>query len=381
MSAIARRRAFVVFALTVLVLLVAAYVTYRYAVRYPDRPAQQPGREVVLEIPRGTPFPQLLLQLERVGLLKSPVAFRIFANYKGVASKVRAGHYRLNTAITPRKLLDILVHGVPAPTVKVTIPEGKNKKEIAALLASVKIAPAKGLLAAMRNPKFLRRIGVPAADMEGFLFPDTYRFKTHSPPEQVLEVLFRRHRGVFVGIRQRHGASLVWLREKLGWGQREIVTMASIVEKETGQSHERPLIAGVFLNRLTSPRFNPKLLQTDPTIIYGCTVPPIRSPACQRFQGRIRRAQLDDGENPYNTYAHPGLPPGPIANPGAKAIEAVFAPQRKAGYLYFVSRNDGTHHFSRTRAEHERAVDRYQRNKKTSAASAPKEGSARGARL
>jgi UPF0755 protein len=167
---------------------------------------------------------------------------------------------------------------------------------------------------------------------------------------------------VYYALVARHREAIAKLRKKLRWGHHEIVTMASIVEKETGQPHERPLIAGVFLNRLTFGSFYPKLLQTDPTIIYGCTVPEWRSPACRKFKGRIRRIQLTDEQNPYNTYTHSGLPPGPIANPGRASLEAVLAP-KKSRFLYFVSKNDGTHHFSRTEEEHERAVDKYQRGK------------------
>lgn len=196
--------------------------------------------------------------------------------------------------------------------------------------------------------------------MEGFLFPDTYKLKPRDKAEAVLRRLFERHQTVFVALRKQHPRRTLWFRTQLGWGHREIVTMASIVEKETGQAKERPLIAGVFINRLTFSRFRPKLLQTDPTIIYGCVVPVKKSEACTKFDGRIRRIHLEDQQNLYNTYTHEGLPPGPIANPGEAALRAVFEP-KKSRYLYFVSKNDGTHYFSKTEAEHDRAVNRYQR--------------------
>lgn len=360
------RQAFVVFMLSLVALAVAVYLLYRYAGRYPDRPAQASGSPVTLTIPRGAAFPQVVKLLEQAGLIKSPMAFRIYANYKGEASKVRAGVYKLSTSITPRVLLNTLVHGVPAPTVTATIPEGKNMLEIAELLSRAKIASKAKLLAEMKNVHFLRRLGVPGETMEGFLFPDTYKFRTRSSAQTVLKTLYQRHKAVYVRLRRKHAKGLAELRRRLGWGHREIVIMASIVEKETGQAHERPLIAGVFINRLLFPHFQPKLLQTDPTIVYGCTVPEEKSPACEKFKGRIRRIQLDDRENPYNTYTQTGLPPGPISNPGAKAIEAVLAP-KKSRYLFFVSRNDGTHVFSRSRAEHERAVDKYQRRRKPAA--------------
>ena len=175
--------------------------------------------------------------------------------------------------------------------------------------------------------------------------------------------MVRRHRQVYEELRNAHAKGVQDLKKTLGFDDAQIVTLASIVEKETGQPQERPRIAQVFINRLRFPTFVPKLLQTDPTIIYGCTVATPRSAACQKWDGRIHRIQLDDHENPYNTYTHEGLPPGPISNPGRAALEAVLAPD-KTPFLYFVARNDGTHQFSRTVAEHNAAVVKFQRGGK-----------------
>jgi len=354
------RRAFVIFLATAVVLVIAVVWLYRYAVRYPDRPLAGSGKPISVNIPHGSSFPKVVKILEQRGLVSTGAAFRVFANYKGLASKVRAGSYTFKPDITPRSLLDILVHGVPAPTIKVLIPEGKNMLEVAEILADGHIAPRDKLVEQMRNRRFLHRIGIPADSIEGYLFPDTYKLRAFTPAQEVLEKLVRRHHGVYYALRARHKGGMAWLRKKLRWGHQEIVTLASIVEKETGQPGERPLIAAVFLNRLTLPGFRSRLLQTDPTIIYGCTVPEQRSAACGKFEGRIRRIHLDDADNPYNTYRHAGLPPGPIANPGRAALDAVLNP-KKTRFLYFVSKNDGTHHFSTSREEHERAVDRYQR--------------------
>jgi UPF0755 protein len=175
--------------------------------------------------------------------------------------------------------------------------------------------------------------------------------------------MVRRHRQVFDELRAAHGKGVQDLRKTLSFDDAQIVTLASIVEKETGQPQERPRIAQVFLNRMRFPTFKPRLLQTDPTIVYGCTVALPRSTACLKWDGRIRTIQLTDRENPYNTYTHEGLPPGPIANPGRAALEAVMAPDHTP-YLYFVSKNDGTHYFSKTVAEHVAAVVKYQRGGK-----------------
>lgn len=360
MSAQTRRQALYIFLATILILIFLAIISFFYARAYPDRPLGEPGRKITVEIPRGAALPQVISRLQESGLLKSTSAFRLFVNYKGQAANIRAGTYTMESNVTPRYLLQVLVHGVAAPQVTVTIPEGKNMLEVAQILAEAKVAPAAALIKEMRNKVLLQRLSINGDSLEGYLFPDTYKFKTNSKPQEVLERMVAMHKKVYFELAGKYKASLKRLRQQLRWDQQEIITLASIVEKETGQKHERPLIAGVFLNRLLFPNFSPKLLQTDPTIIYGCTVPEEKSKACQKFDGRIRRIHLDDQENIYSTYAHEGLPPGPIASPGRAAIEAVFNPT-KSRFLYFVSKNDGTHQFSATKAEHEAAVNRYQR--------------------
>jgi UPF0755 protein len=355
------RQAWVAFGATVAGAALAAFALYRYALSYPDRACERPGRAVTVVIPRGVNFPRIVDLLAERGVIGNRVAFRFYANYKGVASRVRAGAYPLRTSITPRELLHTLVHGVAAPQLTVVIPEGKNIFEVAELLEQAGAAPAKDLLREMRNPVFLRRIGVPGASLEGYLFPETYKLRAATAPQKVLELLFAQHKKVFHALCAKHPAGLKRLRQRHRWGHAEIATLASVIEKETARAAERPLIAGVFLNRLAGLLPSRKL-QSDPTIVYGCVAPATKSAACQRFEGRIRRIHLDDEQNPYNTYTHAGLPPGPIANPGRAALEAVLAPA-KTRYLYFVSRNDGSHYFSRTQAEHERAVDFYQRGR------------------
>ena len=210
------------------------------------------------------------------------------------------------------------------------------------------------------DPAFAAELGLPGTTLEGYLFPDTYRLRPHTPPARALIPMVRRHRAVFAELKAAHAKTVAELKKTLGFDDPKIVTLASIVEKETGRSEERPRIAQVFINRLRMPTFVPKLLQTDPTIVYGCTVATPRSNACLKWDGRIRRIQLDDHDNPYNTYTHEGLPPGPISNPGRAALEAVMAPDHTP-YLYFVAKNDGTHYFSKTVAEHNAAVVKYQR--------------------
>lgn len=360
----ARARAFAVFLLT-LVLGAGAlgFVTLRF-LRYPDQATGSASGPVELTIPRGASAGEVARRLAEAGLLAEARWFRLYAGQRGVAGQFKAGNYRIEAPATPRQLVDLLVKGVADELVTVTLPEGKNLLEVSELLAAAGVAERDALIARAIDAAFAAELGVPGKTLEGYLFPDTYKLRPGTPPERVLLTLVRRHREVWAALRAEHAAGAERLRERLGWGDHEIVTLASIVEKETGQPEERPRIAQVFLNRLLFDAFQPKLLQTDPTIIYGCTVAPRflgkASEACARFTDRIRRIHLEDRDNPYSTYAHPGLPPGPIANPGRAALAAVLAPDGTK-YLYFVSRNDGTHQFSATRAEHDAAVNRYQR--------------------
>jgi UPF0755 protein len=188
----------------------------------------------------------------------------------------------------------------------------------------------------------------------------------------VLERLITRHQEVWQEVLAKHPRDAAKIKDKLRWTDRDILTMASIVEKEAVEPTERPRIAQVFINRLTKPDFKPRRLETDPTIRYGCLVPEKKSAACVAWnepcakQGlppgcdRLHRAQLDDKDNPYNTYQHEGLPPGPIASPGRASMEAVVAPDG-TDYLYFVAKNDREHAFSKTFDEHKKNVDKYMR--------------------
>jgi len=358
------RAAMAVFVSTVLLFGGVAAAALLMVYRYPDAPKEAHGtaQDVDIVIPRGALFPQVLDTLSANGVVASPLAFRVYATWRGLTTKVRAGQYRMRTDMTPRQVLDRLVRGTREPEVVVTIPEGKNILEVAVLLARAGVADETDLAARARDPAFVRELGVDAPTLEGYLFPDTYRFRTRRSPEEPLRTLRRRHETVLKRVKAEHPEGLEAL-QRLGWGDHHIITLASIVEKETGAAQERPLVASVYLNRLRRPGMS-RLLEADPTIVYGCTVPLRRSTACQTFTDRIRRIHLRDRDNPYNTYVRPGLPPGPIANPGRAALEAVLDPA-ETDYLFFVSRNDGTHQFSTNLAAHEAAVDRYQRGIRT----------------
>ncbi len=336
--------------------------SYQALIAYPERPGVGSSDAIDIVIPPGSSFPEVLELLTSSGVLPADEAtkFRLFVLHKGAARKTTAGKHSFRGDMTPVEILDELQRKQQRKTLRATIPEGKNMLDVAQILADAGLSDAKSLEAAMRDPKLLVQLGINAPTCEGYMFPDTYQFNVDDEPAVILEKLVTRHREVYADLRRRYREEAQDLADDLGFDDHAVVTLASIVEKETGAKHERPLIAGVFLNRLRFSSFKPKRLETDPTIIYGCTVPTVKSAACQQFEGRIRRIHLRDQENPYNTYTHEGLPPGPITNPGRHALEAVFAP-KKSKFLYFVARNDGTHQFSKTVAEHEAAVELYQR--------------------
>jgi UPF0755 protein len=192
--------------------------------------------------------------------------------------------------------------------------------------------------------------------VEGFLFPATYELSVDSAPEAVIRTMVRTFRRRLQRLGDKHAGAFARLSKQRGWGEHEIVTLASIVEREAARSDERATIASVYLNRLDDPEFRPAgMLQADPTAAYGCLVAQEKPASCLGFTGRVTPAMLRDAGNPYNTYKHPGLPPGPIANPGEGSLEAVLAPA-KTDFLFFVASGNGRHTFSRTLDEHNRAV-------------------------
>jgi peptidoglycan lytic transglycosylase G len=262
-----------------------------------------------------------------------------------------------------------MIKGAADELLSVTIPPGKTIVDVAELFGAAGITPKDEILARATDAAFVRSLELPGASLEGYLYPDTYRMRPHTPADRALIPLVRRHRQVFEELRAKHPVGVANLRKTLGFDDARIVILASIVEKETARPEERPRIAQLYLNRLTKPNFVPRRLEADPTIIYGCTVAPLfmgkASPACSQWKGNIQYIHLRDTENPFNTYTHEGLPPGPITNPGRAALEAVMKPDGSP-YLWFVAKGDGTgsHFFSSTVAEHTAAVVKYQRGGK-----------------
>jgi UPF0755 protein len=339
---------------------------------YPNTRHGGKGREIKVTIDRGMSFPKIANRLAQQGVIDHPTWFRIYGMRRGATTAVKTGDYVLADNMTPREVLDKLIEGVKEVTVSVTLPEGKNMLELFELIEGAQIAKRAELEALARDPAFLAEHGISGDSIDGYLFPDTYRFVAPTPPRKVLKVLIDTHRKHWNELAREHGRSMGKLKDKLQWSDRDMLILASIVEKEAVAEDERPRIAQVFINRLTSPSFKPKRLETDPTIRYGCLVMVKPSAACVAWNEpcrkavpprpdgceRLRRLQLDDKDNPYNTYQHELLPPGPIGNPGRASMAASMKPDG-SDFFYFVAKSPREHHFSRTYEEHSRAVDKY----------------------
>jgi UPF0755 protein len=354
------RTALIIVLGSLLAVVVVAGVLITRALAYPGDRHAGSGKDVEVEVKSGMSFPAIAAMLAERGVIAKPSWFRLYAMWEGDTTNVKTGKYVLKDNLAPRQVLAVLVAGVKEVVTKVTLPEGKNMLEFFAAIDGAKVAKAGELEALARDKEFLGRHGITGDTVEGYLFPDTYEFRVNEKPAVVLQRLITRHQEVWNELLARHPRDAAKIKDKLGWTDREVLTMASIVEKEAVDPAERPRIAQVFINRLTSASFQPKRLETDPTIRYGCMVPVQKSAACRQWDkhDRLHRAQLDDKDNPYNTYQHEGLPPGPIANPGKSSIEATLAPDG-SDYFFFVAKDARNHAFAKSLDEHKRNVERY----------------------
>ncbi|HEU4430643.1 MAG TPA: endolytic transglycosylase MltG [Myxococcota bacterium] len=340
MSARHARRKRVLALSLVAVLLVgiaAAFAAKRWwdhALGPPDRS----GAALVVEVPRGATFGAIAAQLEAAGAIRSARAFTWLARLEKKDGSLHAGEYEIAAGMPAREVLALLVEG-RVRLHAVAIPEGLRIEEIAQRVAEAGFGSTEEFVALARDPAFTKKHGVPGATLEGYLFPETYRFERGAGAREVITAQLAQF--------ERAWSELAPLARARGLGKREVVILASLIEKETGAAEERPLISAVFHNRIAKGI----RLETDPAVIYGIA----------NFDGNLTRAHLEDGGNPYNTYRIAGLPPGPIANPGAASLRAAVSPAPGVDYLYFVSRGDGTHVFTTSYRDHVNAVNRFQR--------------------
>jgi UPF0755 protein len=315
-------------ALALALALAAAAGGAAWLVRRALEPAAADAPAVLFVVPEGAGLRRVAEGLEQAGLVRHARAFEALARWRGAEGELRSGEYELRASDAPDQILETIRAG-RVKTWEVAVPEGLTAVEVAARFEAAGLAERAAFLAVVADPGSPTRLGVEGPGLEGYLFPETYHLARGLPAEEVVGTLVGQFRAVWDPL---EGAA-----RARGLGMRQAVTLASIVEKETARAEERPLVAGVFHNRL---RLGMRL-ETDPTVIYGIA----------GFDGNLTRAHLEDAANPYNTYQIAGLPPGPIANPGAASLRAVVEPAATDA-LYFVSRNDGSHVFSRTYTEH-----------------------------
>jgi UPF0755 protein len=314
-------------------LLVAAVWIY-----HAFQPLNTKGENRNFVVNEGETLKQVATDLKNAHIIRSSILFRLAGQLKDYDHHIKTGEYSLNGAMPPLKILETLKAG-RIVTHPITIPEGFNLNQIADLLEQKGLSDKTSFIKQAKDRSLMVQLDLSGDTLEGYLYPDTYRFRRNETPDRIIDVMVKRFKDLVSPLEEQINDS--------GMTVKQVITLASIVEKETGVPEERPMIASVFLNRLKKNM----RLESDPTVIYGI----------RNFNGNLTRKDLKT-KTPYNTYVIKGLPPGPIANPGLPSIEAVLSPA-EGNYYYFVSKNNGTHYFSKTLKEHNRAVRRFQKNR------------------
>jgi UPF0755 protein len=308
-------------------------------------PKQHDASTELIVIEPGMGRRAIINRLVEKGILDKPLPLLAYLAFRPAASKMQAGEYRFESPITPLAVLDKLNRGLVAVE-QITIPEGYDRFDIANVLVAANIDTREAVESAIRDTSLIADIDPTARDLEGYLFPDTYSYTRQTRAPQIITAMVRRTRQVLTPERQQRA-------QELGLTMRQAMTLASLVEREAKLDEERPMIAGVFYNRL---KLN-MTLGCDPTFIYAAKL-------AGTWDNNVNNPAHRRRESPYNTYITPGLPPGPIASPGLESIEATLYPA-ETDYVYFVvNGTDGRHKFSRTEAEHLAAVAAYHRQQR-----------------
>jgi UPF0755 protein len=297
-----------------------------------DAPSRDGWTAKKVIVPKGSALPQIVGHLSKEGVLLHPLVFQGLVIVSGKGKQLHFGEYKFQAPPSAWVIWRKLVDGDVTKS-EVTIAEGSTIFDIARILSERELIDAAEFVKAAQAPEVLGRLGIEGPSAEGFLFPDTYVIVKAMTAEDILEAMVRQ-------FRKKLTPEIAKTAKESGLSIRDVVTIASIIEKETGVEEEKPLVSAIIRKRLALGM----PLQMDPTVIYGL----------QRFGSELTKKDLRT-PSPYNSYLNKGLPPGPIANPGLSSLRAAVLPA-DADYLYFVSRNDGSHRFSRTLAEHNRAV-------------------------
>jgi UPF0755 protein len=331
------KRAFI--ALVVLVMLAGAGVGLLLYRRTSEPYKSFDSAEQFVLIEPGSSTRAIGERLIAAGVVRDEVTFRAALWRSGRSRNLQAGEFRFDRPMTPIEVIEKVARG-DVFNRRITFPEGLTIQEMARIFEQQGFGKAAAFVGAARDVTAIRDIDPEAKDLEGYLFPETYSLPRDTTSTRLVELMVRRFRQLFT--RQKQETA-----QALGLSPRQAVTLASLVERETAVAAERPIVAAVYLNRLKIGM----AMQADPTVIYALQ-------RTGRYDGNLRRDDLAF-DSPYNTYRYPGLPPGPIASPGLASLEAAVAPAN-VDYLYFVSRNDGSHVFARTLAEHNENVRIYQ---------------------
>jgi len=328
---------FIVFLLVLLLLGAGAGAWFYMGV---DRPFKGYDlAEQFVEIPQGSGSVAIARRLADAGVVHGVNDFRLALWVTGAARRLQAGEYRFDRPMSPRQVVEKIARGEVFVR-PITLPEGLTYTQMAALYESKGFGPAQEFTDAAKHKALVSAVDPDAKDLEGYLFPDTYALPRHATAEQLVARMV-------AGFMKALTPELIDKADARGMSVRQLVTLASIVEKETGNPAERPLVAAVYANRLKIGMG----LQCDPTVIYALE-------RAGRYEGNLTRENLQF-DSPYNTYRYAGLPPGPIASPGRASLDAAANPAN-VPYLYFVSKNDGSHAFATTLDEHNRNVQQYQ---------------------
>ena len=325
-----------------LVLIIVLGISgYIYDIYYKPINSDSKKKSTIIIIPRGSTFEKVTAKIKENGMLPYPRLYHYLAKNMGAHSRVQSGEFEIQHYWNTHELLKFLISG-KSILHRITIPEGINFAEIATRLNNANLANKKIILSLINDPDLIQKTGVPEAkSLEGFLFPETYFFSRAETERQILATMIAQYRKIFnFEFRKR--------TKEIGMTEYEILILASIVEKETGNASERPLIASVFHNRIKRRM----RLDSDPTVIYGI----------KNFDGNLTRKHLRN-PTPYNTYTRYGLPPTPITNPGLESLKSTLFPAKNK-FLYFVARGDGTSKFSKTLREHNKAVWYFQKVRK-----------------
>ncbi len=320
------------------IVLLALMILLAITIYGPFAPRYSLGQETVVVLERGLGVREIAAKLARADVISSTGQFLFLSRLLGLENRLQAGKYSFPPDIKPLGVLKRLSRGGVLAHM-ITVPEGMTVRQMSQLLAAESGVDAEHFQKLANDPDVAHRYGIAAANLEGYLFPDTYGLYWGMPAEQVIDILAARFHHVYT-------ENMANRAKELGMDRHQVITMASMIEEEARIPEERAVISAVYHNRLNKGM----LLQCDPTVIY----------ALGGKEDPLTRQDLEV-DSPYNTYLHPGLPPGPISNPGEASIRAALYPA-EVDYLYFVAQGDGSHHFSRTSREHINAIRRIRRN-------------------